>query len=190
MRLVTDFAADLAYTRMMRDRFLAPYFYRKYSLDGRYVFIDKSACSTILQKEMAVDTIFQAAKDGASLCIEEKIERWPGHKRSNFALETDSCTVKGKERQGWMHYAKADYLLYAFAYEGDTGLDVYLVDFPKLRAWFWNIPQRYPAHVMEHTLNHTRFEKVPIADVMRFVPTAHYLVTGQGCTFIPKRRSA
>jgi hypothetical protein len=184
-RLADNFTEALEYSRKMRDTFLSR-FYQKYSVEGRYVYVDKSACSTVLQKQLAIDTVMQA-KDGGSLCIEEKIEQWPGYKRDNFALETDSCTVVGREKQGWMHYAQADYLLYAFAYEGDSGLDVYFIDFPKLRTWFWNLPVRYPTHVMEHTLNHTRFEKVPIRDVRKAVPAFRYLVTRDECTFIPKR---
>lgn len=187
--LADNFIEASAYSRLMRDTFLAPFFYGKYALDGRYVFIDKSACSTILQKELAVDTIMQV-KDGGSLCIEEKIEQWPGYKRENFALETDSCTVVGRERKGWMQYAQADYLLYAFAYPEDSGLDVYFIDFPKLRDWFWKMPSRYPAHVMTETINHTRFEKVPIIDVRRAVPSSRYHITSSGCQPIPRRASA
>jgi len=186
IRLADDFAAALEYSRMMRDKFLV-HFYRKYSFDGRYVFVDKSACSLLLQKELATDTIAQSSATSSD-CIEEKIEQWPGCKRKNFALETDSCTVPGHERKGWMHYAKADHLLYAFAYEGDTGLDAYFIDFPKLRKWFWGLPKRYEPHTMD-TLNRTRFEKVPIIDVCRAVPTTHYLITAEGCQFIPRRSS-
>src|SRR5438105_6458083 len=120
--LSTDFQAACKWTRLMRDTFLSR-FYKKYSYDGRYVFVDKSDCSTLLQKELAIDTIMQYPK--SSVCIEEKIEQWPknGRKRTNFALETDSCTVRGHERKGWMHYARADYLLDAFAYEGNSEMD-------------------------------------------------------------------
>lgn len=187
-RLSDNFHAAVEYSRKMRDIYLGPYFYQKYSVDGRYVYIDKSVCSTLLQKRLAIDTIMQT-KNG-SPCIEEKIEQWPGYKRNNFALETDSCTVVGRERLGWMHYAKADYLLYAFAYPNDTGLDVYLIDFPKLREWFWNLPKRYPAHVMTDTVNHTRFEKVSILDVRQAVPTYRYNISRAGCQFIPRRASA
>lgn len=185
--LADNFSAALEYSETMRDTFLVQ-FYRKYSLEGRYVFINKSACSTILQKELAVDTIVQSM-NGGSICIEEKIEQWPGWKRNNFALETDSCTRPGRERKGWMHYAKADYLLYAFAYEGDTGLDAYFIHFPKLREWFWNLKTRYPSHTM-NTLNRTRFEKVPIDDVVRAIPTSRYIITSDGCQLVPKRRTA
>lgn len=182
-----DFHAALEYSRKMRDTYLV-HFYQEYSLNGRYVFIDKSACSTLLQKQLAVDTIYQS-KNGGSICIEEKIEQWPGYQRVNFALEVDSCTTPGRESKGWMHYARADYLLYAFAYEGDTGLDVYLIDFHKLRQWFWSLPKRYPTYIMP-TINRTRFEKVPIQDVRRAVPTWHYIINENGCIFIPKRASA
>ena len=185
--LAGDFDAAREYSRMMRDTFLI-HFYKKYSFDGRYVFIDKSTCSTLMQKELAVDTVAQWSNRG-SICIEEKIEQWPGYKRVNFALETDSCTNRGRERKGWMHYAKADYLLYAFAYEGDTGLDTYLIDFPKLQEWFWSLPIRYSHYTMP-TINRTRFEKVPINDVVKAVPTWRYIITNDDCKFIPKRASS
>lgn len=185
--LSDNFTSALEYSRKMRDTYLV-HFYQEYSLNGRYVFIDKSACSTLLQKQLAVDTIYQS-KNGGSLCIEEKIEQWPGYQRVNFALEIDSCTTPGRERKGWMYYARADYLLYAFAYEGDVGLNAYLIDFPKLREWFWNLPKRYPAYIMP-TINHTRFEKVPIQDVRKAVPTWQYNINENGCTLIPKRASA
>jgi hypothetical protein len=185
--LADDFNAALDYSRRMRDTFLV-HFYKRYSFDGRYVFVDKSACSTLLQKELAVDTVAQWSNRG-SICIEEKIEQWPGHQRWNFALETESCTTPGRERKGWMHYAKADYLLYAFAFDGDIGLNAYLIDFPKLREWFWNLPTRYESYVMP-TLNRTRFEKVPIQDVAKAVPTWHYIINSEGCKFIKKRATA
>lgn len=185
--LSNNFSAAIEWTCQMRDTFLS-LFYKTYSYDGRYVHVDKSACSTLLQKELAIDTIVQ--KERGSVCIEEKIEQWPGFKRKNFALETDSCTVLGHERKGWMHYARADYLLYAFAYAENKGLDVYLINFPKLREWFWNLPSRYESHVMKETTNHTRFEKVPIADVRKAVPTSRYLITEKECIFIPKRGRA
>jgi len=185
--LADNFDAAREYSCKMRDTFLV-HFYKKYSFDGRYVFVDKSACSTLLQKELAVDTISQWSNKG-SICIEEKIEQWPGYPRWNFALETESCTKPGRERKGWMHYARADYLLYAFAFEGDIGLDAYLIDFPKLREWFWSLPTRYKPHTMD-TINRTRFEKVPIQDVRQAVPTWHYVINNEGCTFIRRRASA
>lgn len=173
-----EFADDWRWSCMMRDKYLK-LFYQKYSLEGRYVFIDKSKCSTLLQMRLAVDTVAQGF-DGGSVCIEEKIERWPGHVRSNFALETDSCTIPGKEKQGWMHYARADYLLYAFEMELG-GLDVYFIDFPGLQKWFLQHLEQYQSHTMTGTFNQTRFKKVPIRDVVRNIKTTRYTIDESGC---------
>jgi hypothetical protein len=177
INLAENFSAANAWQQMQRDRYLI-HFYQKYSLNGRYVFIDKSACSTLLQKQLAVDTIFQSARNGASLCIEEKIDS--GTARINFALETDSCTVKGREKPGWMHYAQADYLLYAFV-RAEGGLKVYLIDFAKLREWFWQVYEQYRYYVMPNTINHTGIRLVPIRDVEQNVPTWKYICTDEGC---------
>jgi hypothetical protein len=50
------FLRDDLWQRRMRDEILAPAFYGKYALDGRYVFIDKGRLATQLQREFAVDT--------------------------------------------------------------------------------------------------------------------------------------
>jgi len=182
--LSNDFNAALEYSQLMRDTYLV-HFYRAYSMDNRYVFVDKSACSSLLQKELAIDTIYHS-KHGGSVCVEEKIEQWPGYQRTNFALEIESCTNPGRERKGWMHYAKADYLFYAFAYDGDMGLDAYLIDFPKLRKWFWSLSVRYPTHTMD-TINRTRVELTPIQDVIQAVPTWNFDITSDGCREKPRQ---
>ncbi len=181
-----NFDVDHAWSCAKRDAYLK-HFYQKYSLDGRYVFIDKTACSTLIQKRLEVDTIMQSMKTGASFCIEEKIERWPmnGRPRTNFALETDSCTLPGKEQPGWMRYAKADYLLYAFETE-QGNLDTYFIDFPQLRSWFWRVQSRYQSYTMD-TSNRTRFKKVPIRDVVQSIRTTRYLVTSNGCQFVSRQ---
>ncbi len=171
----------------MRDTYLVQ-FYGKYSLNGRYVFIEKSACSDILQKRLAIDTIYTSAKTGGSICVEEKIVQWPGrYPYDDFFLETKSFTVKGHESLGWMHYAKADYLLYAFEREDLSSLDVYFINFPELRDWFWKVYERYQICVMGNTFNHTEGRKVPIRDVVRSVKSTRYLVTVERCIHIPYR---
>jgi hypothetical protein len=159
-----DFDLDNAWQRGVRDRILAPHFYRERATDGRYVFIDKGKLATVLQKRFAVDTILQG-KDGEAICIEEKIVRWKGRAYDSFFLETKSCTNPGRESDGWMVYGQADYLLYAFE-QCDKALLVYLVDFQKLREWFWPAHERYRSYVMPDTSNHTEGRLVPIADVI------------------------
>lgn len=163
-----SFDRDNAWQRGVRDRVLAPGFYGKFSLNGRYVFMDKGRLATILQKRFAVDTIVQA-RDGAAVCIEEKIVRWPGRRYDAFVLETQSCTVPGHESAGWMTYAEADYLLYCFAQSNDD-LDCYLIDFPKLQDWFWQHDDEFPTFQME-TENRTAGRVVPIKAIEENVPT-------------------
>ena len=186
--MLSEFFRDLRFTGVMRTRWLEPYLYGRYSHEGRYVIVDKSHCSTLLQKQLAVDTIIQT-KEGASLCIEEKIERWPDNDRPrvNFFLETDSCTVPGREKQGWMHYAQADYLLYAFELRTHDGLDVYFLPFQPLKLWFWQHYEAYETRTINQW-NRTRGRIVPICDVveaMKDLPGfRHFLITAHGVQYI------
>src|ERR1044071_1908301 len=102
---MSDFRRDDAWQKGMRDRILAPSFYKEYAVEGRYVFIDKGRLASTFQRRFAVDTILQG-KDGQACCIEEKIVRWPERRKpyDAFTLETRSCTVPGHESPGWMEY--------------------------------------------------------------------------------------
>lgn len=173
------FWRDDMWQRTIRDRLLAPGFYGSYALDGRYVFIDKGKLATRMQREFAVDTIVQG-KNGTAVCIEEKIVRWPkcrDEPYSAFTLETRSCTVVGREKDGWMKYGQADYLLYCFANKLENALHCYLIDFPALKEWFWPIHEQWPATVTEQ-INRTECRVVPIAEVESNVPCWPRLVTG------------
>ena len=165
---MNDFASDDAWQRGVRDKILAPSFYGEHAVEGRYVTIDKGRLATILQQRYAVDTIVQG-RDGAAICIEEKIVRWPGYRYASFFLETKSCTVPGHESPGWMFYGEADFLLYCFQLE-DESLDCWLIDFPQLQTWFWPREPSFPYHQMKKR-NKTGGRLVPVADVHRGVPT-------------------
>jgi len=160
---MNDFERDNEWQRGIRDSILVPGFYGSYAADGRYVFIDKGALATALQRDFAVDTIVQG-KDGAAVCIEEKIVRWPGYRYECYALETHSCTVPGREKHGWMAYGQADYLLYAFQ-QADGSLDVHLIDFPSLKAWFWGRVDTFETFGPLNTLNRSAGRKVPLSMV-------------------------
>jgi hypothetical protein len=172
------FQHDDSWQKSMRDRILAPEFYGNYALDGRYVFIDKGALASRLQREFAVDTIVQGPRDGSAVCIEEKIVRWPkrqDYPYSSFALETRSNTNPGREKDGWMVYGQADFLLYCFANKVENALNAYLIDFPKLKAWFWPRIELWPTTVTEQ-INHTECRVVPISDVKYDVPCRQYML--------------
>ena len=112
----------------------------------------KKGCAVFMQKK-SIDTIMW--REGEAICFEEKFDFRQPKPRENFALETQSCTVQGHESDGWMKTAESDYLVYAF--EEYYGLDVYLMDFKKLRKWFWK-EDRYKSfrrYVMPNTINHT-----------------------------------
>lgn len=156
---MNDFDRDNIWQRKVRDSVLAPGYYGLYSTGGRYVFIDKGRLATILQKRFAVDTILQG-KDGEAVCIEEKIVRWPGYRYRSYCLETDSCTKPGHESQGWMHYGQADFLLYCFMQPDQ--LECHLIDFQKLKAWFWPIASTLPSFGPLDTINRSAGRKARI----------------------------
>lgn len=163
-----NFHADDEWQRRVRDALLVPW-YDAHS-NGRFVLLDRGQITTFLQRE-GIDTILQA-RDGATVAIEEKIVRWKGVAYDAYALETESCTNPGYERRGWMHHGQADYLLYAFE-QADGSLNVDLIDFPKLRAWFLPLEDTFPTFQMQER-NRSRGRVVKIAAVKANVPVRSF----------------
>ncbi len=160
----------------IRDRFLVP-FYNKFAQKGQYVFIDKSSCSMHIQKQIKIDTIVLSQK-GGTVCIEEKIATWPQYKNkphTAFFLETDSCTNPGHLSPGWMKNGMADYLLYCFVTRM-SNLDIYLLNFPELKKWFWRVWKNYPEHTMKEQ-NRTRGRLADILEVVNNINCSRYYVT-------------
>jgi hypothetical protein len=182
------FPQDDEWQRKMRDRYLVK-FYERYWL--RYIFLDSwrdDSWARAVQKHFAGDTVAQS-QTGEAFGIEEKFERWHEEPRVNFALETESCTVPGHEKDGWMRYARSEFLYYAFTLEDESGLDLYTLRFQPLQNWFWNAyyrchPER--AYTMPRA-NRTRFYRVPITDVtsVRSVGAKRYLITDDGISQLP-----
>ena len=172
---MTAFEKDNKWQREIRDRILVPGFYRRYSHNGRYVVLDKGRMATLIQRRFAADTVAQG-KDGEAIFIEEKIAR---RSYTSFFLETESCTKPGHESDGWMKYGEADILLYAFAHTGEQLLDVYWIDFPRLKTWFWTTFEHYPYRPAcgGTTPNGTMGRVVPISDIDRAVGLSRWLVS-------------
>jgi hypothetical protein len=162
---MNDFDRDYAWQLEQRDTILAPHFYGRYALDGRYVTIDKGRLGSILQKRFAVDTVVQGRKNGgASIFIEEKIVRWPKERDepyTSFCFETKSCTVPGRESDGWMVYGQSDCLDYAFQMKNGD-LDNWLLNFPKTQEWFWPREKEFSPFLMKDTINKSAGRVVPI----------------------------
>lgn len=166
---VHGFYSENRWQKSIRDKVLKPY-YQKISHEGRFVFSDKGKLSTILQREMAIDTIVQS-KENSLLSIEEKIVRWPGYIYEAYVFETWSCTNPGMERQGWMHYAECDCLLYCFIQADLRSLWIHSIPFKKLQDWFFSNDQYKNYRIFRtQQLNHTETRIVPITDVWDAIP--------------------
>ena len=172
-------------------RHLLDAFYQQYCYEQRYVFVDRSRCSNLLQREWKVDTMVQ--KDAqCSLAIEEKIVKWPANNTpyTAFFLETRSCTNKDHESDGWMKTSQADLLFYAFEIQ-DVGLVAYLLDFPRLQHWFWHdylpsLPHPgYGLSIMPGA-NRTEGRLVAIATVVKQIRSECFLLPFEGrCQKLP-----
>lgn len=175
-----NFAEDDAWQKQMRDSILVPQLYQK--IPGwNYVLLDSGRLADTLQRQ-GVDTIIRT-EGGASKMIEEKIVRWPESNRPHerYALETWSCSNKGRWSPGWMaHYSIADYLIYCFA-QKNGGLICHLIDFQELKKWFWEwVPPEWkprflgcPVHTMP-TKNRGITRLVPINAVRKNVKVKIY----------------
>jgi hypothetical protein len=116
--------------------------------------------------------------------IEEKVVQWPEDNRpyERFYCETESCTNPGRVTPGWMRTSEAEYLTYAFEVLG-LGLDIYFIDFQKLKKWFWSQLEQHPNCFHPHRnpdQNQTQGRLVPIKLVTRIIPTQRYRVTFDG----------
>jgi hypothetical protein len=157
---MNEFYSDDEFQRRKRDTVLVPEFYEAF-FRGRYCFFDDPQHRKYQDRGM--DT-FIRGEDGAYATIEEKIVRYKGRDYTAVCLETESCTVSGFEKKGWMHYSEAKVLLYCMATEDDT-LHPYAFDMQKLREWFWDVgPQHWPLHV-ERSRNCTASRIVPLEEI-------------------------
>lgn len=166
---MNEFIRDDNWQRIQRNKILKPY-YKKICDEGRFVFLDKGKLADRLQREEAIDTVLQTRNNGV-LGIEEKLVRYPGYKYTAYTLETMSCTVQGREKEGWMYYSTCDYLLYGFIQEDSSCIDAHLIPFPKLQTWFFE-DNRYLSYrpFITDQINHTETRVVPIKDVWAAIP--------------------
>jgi hypothetical protein len=157
---VNDFRQNNEWQLHKRDKILVPFFYEKYYA-GRYRFANAA------EQRAGIDTIVQG-KNGPRT-IEEKIVEWIGEPYRSFALETESCTLPGSERDGWMKTGTAQLLLYCFENQ-DGDLDPWLIAFQELKDWFWPVAESFYGFHLEER-NRSRGRVVPIRDVVAAVWT-------------------
>ncbi len=154
---------DDEWQKSVRDRLLVPY-YRRIAHEGQFTCLDGQDPS-VLELQKRGDTIIKTKT--TVKFIEEKFVRWPGYAYTSFALETKSCTNRGRQSEGWMATSKADVLAYIFVREHDAL--VYFIPFPELRAWFEKHQKDYRVWRATHS-NRTECRIVDIRDVMAAMP--------------------
>lgn len=178
-----SFKTDDNWQRRMRNKHVKP-FYERFSTTQLYLDTENErSCVMRIQKDVGVDTLLING-NGHIVGFEEKIVRWPGAQaHTAYALETWSCTVPDKEKEGWMFYSGADKLLYAFEQENGS-LIAHVIPMQPLRDWFFEITTiyyrtscrddhrflAYPSYTMPDTSNKTQMRLVDIVDVWQAIP--------------------
>lgn len=168
---MNQFDKDLNFAEKNRNRLKD--FYSTKAFEGRYVFINKNNKLGSELQSKAIDTIFQVT-DNKEVYIEEKIVRWKGNKLTAFALETESCTTLGREKDGWMKYGEFDYLVYGFI-QANNDIELYIIPFKKLKTWFWQNYINFPITISKQ-INKTRCRIVKIQDVEKYVGFKTFII--------------
>ena len=170
-RDMNQFEVDLQHSESQRNKLRD--FYSIKAHEGRYIFINKDKLISKWLQDNAVDTIMQISNRD-EVYIEEKIVRWKGKKYEAMTLEVMSCTVPGREKDGWMKYAKADILAYGFEQE-DGSVELYIMNLFKLKDWFWKNVKNYATTTTEQ-INRTVCKVVPIKDIQENVGFKKFLI--------------
>lgn len=159
---IDDFYASDRWQKKVRNAILVPQYYK----GKQFVLLDKGDIAKLLQTQYGIDTFVQS-KGGRVYGIDEKIVQWPKDRTKAYdayALETRSCTKPGREKDSSMRYGMADFLLYCFQLQ-NLDLDCHLIDFQKLKEWFWPVHETFPKFGPLKTRNATEGRVVPISVV-------------------------
>lgn len=160
-----------------KDKMLKPYWGEE-SYEGRYILTG----SQLLQKINGIDVILQDKKDITEIKVDTK------HVRGNydkFYLEEMSCTVKDREKLGWILKEDGwpDWVLYCFwphcqkCQEWGRNCEIcdgllycisYWIRFIPLREWFLLYRENYRLHI-NRTINKTSGRLVPIIDLINML---------------------
>lgn len=128
----------------------------------------------------------QLSKNERIMQIDEKIIRGrrDGYPATKVSLETWSCSVRGKERPGWLHpdeHNEATHLLICNSDISDlkpdswkkvTSLDCRWMPLAPLRSWFWGIGEQRWEVQDNQQQNHSLSRKVPIREILSALPEA------------------
>ena len=153
-----QFRTDLRFEKQ-KDRMLLNAFYNYLCGKNNWFKVGKTL------QDRGIDIVNKKTEEA----YENKVRRkeW-----NDFALETESCSVKGYEKDGWMKYSEADWLMYGFSVE--KSIKLYQIDFKKLKSWFWNNYFKYP-EIITPQINKSKSRVVPIEDVKQFIKKRFHL---------------
>ena len=169
-----SFKNDLDYSQEQQEKLKE--LYRNEAFEGRFTFVEKgdgykSQGSLNIQTEFGIDTIFQTS-DKESVLVEEKFRK---QLRDDIVVETLSCSVEGREKDGWIHTSKADFLNYVMD-DGDGTLHCYIMSMKELREFFFKNENRYPKRNTTQ-INRTVFCPIPIKDLEQNIQIKHFTVS-------------
>lgn len=193
----TQFISDVDWSADISRTFFYP-LYRELAYEGRFVSIVNSEHSKFSGKLQSreIDVFMQYLQDNnaISIGVEEKAQRKPW---GSLWIETDSCTIQGHERTGWIDTLEADYLNYGFGIRDpnltkltDTAtdyaaFDTYWIKFPEFREWFReNIDLFETKYTFQHNRSAGKIVHIP-ALVASGVPVERYLCERDRCLSIP-----
>ena len=100
--------------------------------------------------------------------------RWKGKKYSSFTFETESCSIPGSRKDGWMKTDDNDYLLYCFE-QADNSIKIFIIPFRKLQSWFWDNFRNYKEIITKQD-NRTKSYLVYIKDIKNNVGYKEFII--------------
>jgi hypothetical protein len=159
-RRLNELESDDLWQRGVFDRLLAPVL-REHSYRNQIVFIPfESPVAKMLQLRAGIDAVVQTPH-GNMLSLEVKIVRWPGVREGqpsrthwrDFFLETDSCTIPGREAKGWFLTSQAEILLWCQCSQREDVLRCWPLPFSPLRTWYMRNVLSLPERRVENRID-------------------------------------
>ena len=158
-------------------------FFRRQAKEGQAIYVrGEGAFATWVQRESHVDIVTDSflnlRKDILGVEVKLRRRRW-----NDILLETQSCTNKDRESDGWIYTCTADLLCYAFALSLPVRYELYILDMPKLQQWFQGLDLIRYEPVMTKQLNHTKSYPIPWKDIPPELILYHDVIDQDGKEF-------
>lgn len=171
---------------------ILPTLEKEFAVKGKVIYLRDSHCSLYIQKNVHIDAI--ADNGEKSVGIEIKTVNSTEKYYTRLFAETRSCTLPGRESNGWMHIntkgesggSEADLLAYVFL-RRNRSLEMYVYDLPQFKQWFWQcVPTcKWQLWTMPDQ-NMTEGYLVPLLEIQNAgIPTHRYLILSNSYKIVP-----